>query len=395
LNLTIIPSTSSSSTETACDSYTWSVNNTTYTASGVYTDIVGCHTSTLNLTITPSTSSSSTETACDSYTWSVNNTTYTSTGVYTDVVGCHTSTLNLTIIPSTSSSSTETACDSYTWSVNNTTYTASGVYTNVVGCHTSTLNLTITPSTTSSTTETACDSYTWSVNNTTYTASGVYTDIVGCHTSTLNLTITSCNTVLNLTCFIEAYWDGSSAMTPALLNQGQANSSTQCDTITVELHPLANPSMIANSSTALLNTDGTALVSFANAIAPDNYYIVIKHRNALETWSANALSFPLTTSYDFSTSASQAYGNNQVEVASGIFALYSGDIEKDENIDLLDLGLVEIDQTEFVFGYLYDVINTNYPGVISTDLNGDGNVDLLDAVYLETNSTNFIFSQHP
>jgi hypothetical protein len=51
LNLTITPSTSNTTTASACDTYTWSVNGTTYTASGTYTSVVGCNTETLNLTI--------------------------------------------------------------------------------------------------------------------------------------------------------------------------------------------------------------------------------------------------------------------------------------------------------------------------------------------------------
>ena len=39
-------------TQTACNTYTWSVNGTTYTASGTYTSVIGCQTETLNLTIT-------------------------------------------------------------------------------------------------------------------------------------------------------------------------------------------------------------------------------------------------------------------------------------------------------------------------------------------------------
>ncbi len=35
----------------SCNSYTWSVNGTTYTSSGTYTNVVGCHTEVLNLTI--------------------------------------------------------------------------------------------------------------------------------------------------------------------------------------------------------------------------------------------------------------------------------------------------------------------------------------------------------
>ncbi len=201
LNVTVNYSSSSSVSETACDSYTW--NGTTYNASGAYThtslNASGCvHTETLNLTINNSTSSSMSETACDSYTW--NGTTYNASGSYTmtslNAAGCtHTETLNLTINNSTSASTSETACDSYTW--NGTTYNASGTYTmtslNAAGCtHTETLNLTINNSTSASTSETACDSYTW--NGTTYNASGSYTmtslNAAGCtHTETLNLTI--------------------------------------------------------------------------------------------------------------------------------------------------------------------------------------------------------------
>jgi hypothetical protein len=45
------PSTSSSQTVSACDTYTWSENGVTYTTSGVYTNVVGCDTKTLDLTI--------------------------------------------------------------------------------------------------------------------------------------------------------------------------------------------------------------------------------------------------------------------------------------------------------------------------------------------------------
>ena len=108
----------------------------------------------MTLTINNSSTTSSTSiTACDSYTWAANGVTYTSSGVYTfattNASGCDsTATLNLTINNNTSTSATETACDSYTWSANSTTYTSSGTYTNTstnaAGCTlTETLNLTI------------------------------------------------------------------------------------------------------------------------------------------------------------------------------------------------------------------------------------------------------------
>ncbi len=190
LVLTITPSTNNTTPVSACDSFTWSVNGTTYTQSGTYTSVTGCATETLVLTITPSTNNTTTVSECDSYTWAVNGTTYTVSGTYTNVVGCATETLVLTILQSGNNTTTESACDSFTWSVNGTTYTQSGTYTSVTGCSTETLVLTITPSTNNTTTVSECDSYTWAVNGTTYTASGTYTNVVGCATETLVLTIT-------------------------------------------------------------------------------------------------------------------------------------------------------------------------------------------------------------
>ena len=158
LNLAINNSTAASLNVTACDSYVWSQNNMTYTSSGVYVNTIpnaaGCDSIiTLNLTIINSTASSSSVTACDSYVWLQNNMTYPSSGVYVDTIpnaaGCDSIiTLNLTINNSTASSSSVTACDSYVWLQNNMTYTSSGVYVdtipNAAGCDSIlTLNLTI------------------------------------------------------------------------------------------------------------------------------------------------------------------------------------------------------------------------------------------------------------
>ena len=87
LNLTITPSSDNVTAITACDSYTWAANGQTYTASGTYTNVTtnaaGCpDTATLVLTINNSTSSTMTETACDSYVLpalNANNTYHTAT----------------------------------------------------------------------------------------------------------------------------------------------------------------------------------------------------------------------------------------------------------------------------------------------------------------------------
>ena len=84
-------------TVSACDSYIWDVNNTTYTSSGIYDTTIGCQPYKLSLTITGSTNDTTTTSACGSYTWSANGVTYTSGGTYSCVNGCKNSVLNLTI----------------------------------------------------------------------------------------------------------------------------------------------------------------------------------------------------------------------------------------------------------------------------------------------------------
>ena len=63
-----------------------------------YTNGNGCsNTATQSVMVNAVTSNSTTVAACDSYTWPVNNQTYTLSGTYTSVTGCHTEILDLTI----------------------------------------------------------------------------------------------------------------------------------------------------------------------------------------------------------------------------------------------------------------------------------------------------------
>ena len=83
---TVTSVTPNTTTITACGSYTWAVNGTTYTIGGTYNSVTGCNTETLNLTINPATTTGSVTTsicAGASYTWPANGVTYTTaqTGV--------------------------------------------------------------------------------------------------------------------------------------------------------------------------------------------------------------------------------------------------------------------------------------------------------------------------
>ena len=181
---------------------------------------------------------------------------------------------------------------------------------------------------------------------------------------------------------IEGYYNAiTNSMVPVKANQFVGSSTFDVDDFTLELR--AADGTLVDTATVALKTNGTAGTRFPNS-APGSYYLVIKYKNAIETWSATPQLVGLTPlTYDFTNAASKAYGNNMKQVSPGVFAIYSGDINQDSNVDNLDYSAWEEDANNLMSGYF------------ATDLNGDGNVDNLDYSIWETNSNNFVYSITP
>ncbi len=93
----------------------------------------------------------------------------------------------------------------------------------------------------------------------------------------------------------------------------------------------------------IIAIDGSSELTFGESIT-NGLFIVVYHRNHLAVKSATAL---LQTSniytYDFTTAQSQAYQNRQTEVSSGVWALYAGNGNADEQLDALDKTAWEMD----------------------------------------------------
>jgi hypothetical protein len=187
----------------------------------------------------------------------------------------------------------------------------------------------------------------------------------------------------NLKAYMQGYYIGSGAMNSVLMNQGISVDANEMDTVTVQLRDQFDPTVVVATSVAVMNVNGEASFTIPGTVIGGNYYIAVFHRNTVQTWSALPVTFAATTSYDFTTSASQAFGDNQVEVEPGVFAMYTGDLNQDENVDIADQPILETDISNFEFGYFV------------TDTNGDGNVDIADSPIMETNVGMFIYSAHP
>ncbi|MBK7762090.1 MAG: hypothetical protein IPI46_01800 [Bacteroidetes bacterium] len=191
------------------------------------------------------------------------------------------------------------------------------------------------------------------------------------------------DSAITIKVFLEGYYQGSGLMASVMQNQGVGSDPLLCDSIDVEMHQSNSPYAIVETQRAALKTDGTAKCYFSPAIN-GSYFLSVKHRNGIQTWSAIPIyKGNCPTFYDFTNTETKAFGDNLVEVENGVWAMYSGDINQDENIDLLDMSILDTDMSNFLFGYF------------ASDINGDGNVDLLDSPITEANLNSFVFSAHP
>ncbi len=245
-------------------------------------------------------------------------------------------------------------------------------------------------------TATGATSYTWQpgalsgssitvspTTTTTYTVTGTNSSNGCTATAIRTITVSACPTNLTVKAYLDGYYLGGGLMQPVLTNQGQTPSvANQCDNVTIELRNPNPPYALVSTAIRPILTNGTITSGYFNILG-QSFYIVIKHRNGLETWSANPVVMTAALTYDFTTAAGQAYGGNQKQVAPGIWAMYNSDINQDDAVDALDYLLLDVDIQNGASGYL------------NTDVNGDGSVDALDYLVMESDILNGITASTP
>lgn len=184
---------------------------------------------------------------------------------------------------------------------------------------------------------------------------------------------TSLATVLKLTAFRQGFYD------PAADTQIR-------DTIRVYLRNSSAPYAIIDSAIAYDSANGTSQLTFNN-ISGGSYYIQVKHRNAIETWSSSPvlITSGATTYYDFSDAQSKAYDNNQlnVDASPSRFAFYEGDVNQDGIVNISDIIAVNNASSSFVTGY------------VPADVNGDNIVNIADLTITFNNAASFVQKKRP
>ncbi len=184
-------------------------------------------------------------------------------------------------------------------------------------------------------------------------------------------------------------WSSDSSAASAsvkMIIQGFYNPSTNKlnmdDTVRAYLRNSAFPFAIVDSAKEIINLN-TLRVSFkfANAVN-GNYYLQMKHRNTIETWSNSPLAYSVSTTlnHDFTFAAGQAFASNQINVDNTplSFAFYSGDTNQDGTIDAADVSEVD------------NAAASSLDGYDKTDVTGDNFTDGADVSIVDNNAFNSV-----
>lgn len=156
---------------------------------------------------------------------------------------------------------------------------------------------------------------------------------------------------LNLSVLIEGLFNG---------------TNLTSDSVTVEIRNATSPYSLIESKKVFLNQNGIVNIVFNNPLEATPYYLIVKHRNSVETWSSSAVQFTSgLLNYDFTSAQNKAYGNN-LKLINGKWCIYSGDVNQDGFINSNDLNLVFNDNVNGISGYN------------STDLNNDFLTEIFD-----------------
>ncbi len=174
-----------------------------------------------------------------------------------------------------------------------------------------------------------------------------------------------------------------------LATEGFYNTQTgklnKKDTVKAYLRRINSPYNIVDSSQSVVDSvNFTGNFRYYN-VSSGTYYISIKHRNGLETWSkpgGQNFASGDVSAYDFTISNSQAYGNNLIHKGSR-YCIYSGDVNQDGVINAIDLSMVDNQAYNFASGY------------VSGDIDGNNFVDIFDLNIAEKNASNFVGRMTP
>jgi len=203
------------------------------------------------------------------------------------------------------------------------------------------------------------------------------------------------NKTLNLTLFLEGLFNGvtmnQTQGVDGSLNQYNNFPGTTVDTLSVYIASSTAPFGLLYGAHSLNIAPNGTLSLIVPGGYTGSYYIAVFHRSSVQTWSGSPVSFAGSTiNYNFTTSASQAFGSNQKNLLGNgtKWGFYAGDVSSSSG---LQDGYVD-------FFDLNDIYNLNVLsayGYQASDLTGDGFVDFFDLNLVFNNNVNSVGMNTP
>lgn len=140
-------------------------------------------------------------------------------------------------------------------------------------------------------------------------AQGLYsitvTDANGCESSE-NIVLTDplnpCSLTVNIKLYVEGFYTGAGQLRAVV---DSVNEPLVSDSVMISLADTSAPYAVLYSAAGLISTAGDVSVVFPTQVWNNSYYLVINHRNSIETWSKNPVLLINESSFsDFATGAS-------------------------------------------------------------------------------------------
>jgi hypothetical protein len=194
---------------------------------------------------------------------------------------------------------------------------------------------------------------------------------------------------LNMKLFIEGFYLGGGLMQPVI---DPLNLPGICDAVSLELHDAFFPYNLAFSTSELMMTNGNATFHIPETFKNNSYYLTGKHRNSLETWSADPVLLSSTLlNYNFTDFITRAYGDNMTSLGDGNFAFWSGDASDANAGRGIQDGVIESQD----YSDIENGVQAIMTGYVPEDLTGDGVVESSDYSLIENNIATLKFLLRP
>ncbi|MBK7887686.1 MAG: hypothetical protein IPJ86_10465 [Bacteroidetes bacterium] len=194
----------------------------------------------------------------------------------------------------------------------------------------------------------------------------------GCEYQTsLSFTYLFSSPDLTVKLYLQGLYVGGGFMELPLVNSGLSGNAQHSDSITLQLAQPTAPYTIAWTGRVLLRSNGIAVASLPGTVIGQNYFIVVKHRSSVETWSKQPVVFGPNTYWNFSgVSQFPTISTSAVSTITGTTAISGGTISSDGGSAVISRGVCWSTSPSPTVALATKTINGSGTGSFTSNISG-------------------------